>query len=184
MSSATLAQPKRRSNSVKLLLAFLLVIAAGVGLAWIGAGAMRGETTASGLVFRTVTEGKGEPIAREDVALVEYEGTLDDGTVFDSSQAHGGAQPMSPMGMIPGFAEAMLMMREGGEYKVKIPPHLAYGDQPPPGLPAGSSLNFDVKIQKVARGAGAMMQQMQQQQQGQQQPQQQALPQQDLPPQP
>ena len=177
MSSATPAQPKRRSGSIKLLLAFLLVIGAGVAIAWVGAGAMRGETTASGLVFRTVTEGTGEPIGSNDVALVEYEGTLDDGTVFDSSSAHGGAQPMSPMGMIPGFAEAMAMMREGGEYRVKIPPHLAYGDRPPPGLPAGSSLNFEVKIQKVARGAGAMMQQMQRQQQ-QQQGQQQESPQQ------
>ena len=175
MSSVTLAQPKRRTGTVKLLLGFLLVIAVGVALAWLGAGALRGETTASGLQFRTVTDGTGEPIAREDVALVEYEGTLDDGTVFDSSAAHGGAQPMSPAGMIPGFAEAMLKMREGGEYRVKIPPHLAYGDKPPQGLPAGSSLNFEVKIQKIARGAGAMMQQMQQQQ---------AQPQQGLPPQP
>jgi FKBP-type peptidyl-prolyl cis-trans isomerase FkpA len=174
MSSATLATRNRRTSSTKLLIGFLLVIAAGVALAWFGAGALRSETTASGLQFRTVTAGTGEPIAREDLALVEYEGRLDDGTVFDSSATHGGAQPMSPMGMIPGFAEAMLMMREGGEYRVKIPPHLAYGDQPPPGLPAGSSLNFDVKIQKVARGAGAMMQQMQQQGQAQQ-------PQQELP---
>lgn len=184
MSSATLAQPKRRSNSLKLLLAFVLVVGAGVGLAWMGAGAMRGETTASGLVFRTVSEGKGEPLAREDLALVEYEGRLDDGTVFDSSSAHGGAQPMSPAGMIPGFSEAMLKMREGGEYRVRIPPHLAYGDQPPPGLPAGSWLNFDVKIQKVARGAGAMMQQMQQQQQQGQPSQPGQVPPQPEPPQP
>ena len=176
MSSATLAQPKRRRNTAKLVLGFLLVITAGVALAWLGAGALRGATTASGLQFRTVTEGKGEPIAREDVALVEYEGTLDDGTVFDSSATHGGAQPMSPQGMIPGFAEAMLMMREGGEYKLKIPPHLAYGDQPPQGLPPGSSLNFEVKIQKIARGAAAMMQQMQRGQQSPQQGQPQDLP--------
>jgi FKBP-type peptidyl-prolyl cis-trans isomerase FkpA len=157
--------PRRRSSSVRVWLALAAVIAAGIGLAWAGAAPLRPETTPSGLVFRIVEDGNGDPIRKDDAALVEYEGTLDDGTVFDSSASHGGAQPMSPQGMIPGFAEAMLKMREGGHYRVKLPPQLAYGDQPPPGLPPNSALNFDVKILKIARGAAALMQQQQQQQQ-------------------
>lgn len=169
MSETTVAQPQaRRSGGAKLWLAFFLIIAAGVALAWFGAGAMRPEVTASGLSFRVVKEGTGEPLTREDVALVDYEGKLDDGTVFDGSAAQGGPQAMSPQGMIPGFSEAMLKMREGGHYRFKLPPELAYGNSPPPGLPANSSLNFEVKILKVARGAAGMMQQMQQQQQMQQ----------------
>jgi FKBP-type peptidyl-prolyl cis-trans isomerase FkpA len=162
MSVSASANPKSRNgSSAKLLIAFVAIIAAGVGLAWLGAGSLRPEVTPSGLEFRAVAEGTGEPITMNDVALVEYEGRLDDGTVFDSSDAHGGPQPLSPTGMVPGFSEAMQKMREGGEYRIKLPPKLAYGNQPPPGLPPNSALNFEVKVLKIARGAAAMMQNMQ-----------------------
>ena len=90
----------------------------------------------SGLQFRVVTEGKGEPIATADAALLDYVGTLDDGTVFDSSESHGGAQPFTASQVFPGFAEAMGRMREGGEYRFTMPPNLAWGEGPDPaGLP-------------------------------------------------
>ena len=163
MSVSTTAHPDtQRATSARLWIAFFVIIAAGIGLAWLGAGSLRPEITRSGLEFRTVQQGTGEPITMNDVALIDYTGKLDDGTVFDST-AGGQPQPMSPQGMIPGFAEAMQKMREGGQYKLTIPPQLAYGDTPPPGLPAGSSLHFDVKVLKVARGAASMMQGMQNQ---------------------
>ena len=170
MSVSTLAHPKTRTGVGKLWLAIFALIAAGIALAWFGAGSLRPETTDSGLIFRVIDEGSGDPVAKDDVALIEYEGSLDDGSIFDSSDAHGGPQPMSPSTTVPGFAEAMAKMREGGRYRFILPPKLAYGDQPPPGLPANSSLNFDVKILKIARGAAAMMQGAPQQEQPQAQP--------------
>lgn len=159
MSVSTLAHPERREGvNAKLWLGILFILAAAIALAWFGAGSLRPQVTSSGLVFRTVEDGVGQPITNSDVALIQYEGRLDDGTVFDSSDLHGGPQPLSPSGMVPGFAEAMSKMREGGHYRFKLPPKLAYGDQPPPGLPANSALNFDVRVLKVARGAAAMMQ--------------------------
>ena len=150
---------------MKLWLAFLLIIAAAIGLAWIGAGSLRPVVTDSGLQFRTLKEGTGDPIKPEDAALMDYVGTLDDGTVFDSSQNHGGAQPFTMSQVFPGFAEAMARMKEGGEYRFTMPPKLAFGDQPPPaGFPKDSNLTFDVRVQKIVRGGAAMMRQGQPQQ--------------------
>ncbi len=161
-------RPAHRGRAIKLWLAFLLLIGAGFALAWWGAANLRPDVTQSGLQFRAVKEGSGEPIADADAALMDYVGTLDDGTVFDSSEAHGGAQPFTAAQVFPGFAEAMRRMREGGEYRFTMPQSLAFGaGPPPPGFPAGSGLTFDVRVRKVVRGGAAMMQQQQQQQQQQ-----------------
>ena len=159
MSAAEAAKPSASTGrTVKLWLAFLLIIAAGIGLAWLGAGSLRPEVTSSGLEFRTVKSGTGAPITREDAALMDYVGTLDDGTVFDSSDAHGGPQPFAMEGVFPGFAEAMARMQEGGRYRFTMPQSLAFGDSTPPaGFPPDSDLTFEVQVRKVVRGGAAMM---------------------------
>ena len=120
----------------------------------------------SGLQFRTIKAGKGEPIARADAALLDYILTADDGTVLDSSESHGGAQPFAMDQVFPGFAEAMTRMQEGGEYRFTMPQRLAFGHAPPPpSFPKNSALTFEVRVRKIARGGAAMMQQMQAQQQ-------------------
>ena len=154
-------RPAHRGRAAKLWLGFLALIALGIGLAWIGAGAMRPEVSDSGLQFRVVTEGKGEPISTADAALLDYVGTLDDGTVFDSSESHGGPQPFTASQVFPGFAEAMGRMREGGEYRFTMPQRLAFTNgPPPPGFPKDSDLTFEVRVRKIVRGGAAMMQQM------------------------
>ena len=159
-------RPARSGRAVALWLGFLLVIAAGIGLAWIGAGSLRPEVTESGLQFRTIKAGKGEPIGRADAALLDYILTADDGTVIDSSESHQGPQPFSMDQVFPGFAEAMSRMQEGGEYRFTMPQKLAFGaGPPPPNFPKNSALTFEVRVQKIVRGGAAMMQQMQAQQQ-------------------
>ena len=158
-----------------LWLAFLILIAAGIGLAWIGAGSLRPIVTESGLQFRTIKAGKGEPIARNDAALLDYVLTTDDGNVIDSSESHGGAQPFTMDQVYPGFAEAMTRMQEGGEYRFTMPQKLAFGSSPPPpNFPKNSALTFEVRVRKIVRGGAQMLQQMQQMQSQQQQQQQQA----------
>lgn len=169
--------PARTGRAVALWLAFLLIIAAGIGLAWIGAGSLRPTVTASGLQFRTIKAGKGEPIARADAVAMDYVLTSDDGTVFDSSEAHGGQQmPFMMDEVYPGFAEAMTHMQEGGEYRFSMPESLAWGakGQAPPGWPKGSAVTFEVRVRKIGRGAASAIQQMQAQQMQQAQQQQQA----------
>jgi FKBP-type peptidyl-prolyl cis-trans isomerase len=129
--------------------------------------------TASGLQFRTIKSGTGEPIGHSDAAVMDYILTSDDGTVIDSSDNHGGPQPFAMDQVFPGFAEAMTRMQEGGEYRFSMPQKLAFGDSPPPpGFPKNSKLNFEVRVRKIVRGGAALMQQMQQQQAAQQQQQQ------------
>ena len=174
MSAAEAAhRPAKTGRAVALWLAFILIIAAGVGLAWLGAGSLRPELTASGLSFRTLKAGTGEPIGREDAALLDYALTADDGTVLDSSESHNGPQPFTMDQVFPGFAEAMTRMQEGGQYRFSMPQKLAFGTTgAPPGFPKNSALNFEVRVRKIARGGAAVMRQqmqMQQQQQGVQQ---------------
>ncbi len=160
-------RPAHRGRAARLWLGFIALIAVGIGLAWLGAGSMRPEASATGLEFRTIKAGTGAPIATTDAALLDYVGTLDDGTVFDASETHGGPQPFTADAVFPGFAEAMARMQEGGEYRFTMPQSLAFGAGPvPPGFPADSDLTFDVRVRKIVRdGAALMRQQMQQQQQ-------------------
>jgi hypothetical protein len=152
-------RPANTGRAVKLALAFLVLIAAGIGLAWYGAGSLRPEVTSSGLEFRTIKAGSGEPIGQADAALLDYILSANDGTVFDSSENHGGAQPFAMDQVFPGFAEAMKRMQEGGQYRFTMPEDLAFSSGAPPGWPKGSPLTFEVRVRKIVRGGAAMMQQ-------------------------
>jgi hypothetical protein len=175
MSVSTLAHPPRHGAALtKFWLAVLFLAAIGVGLAWLGAGSLRPEVSQSGLEFRVLKEGAGEPITSADAAILDYALTLDDGSVMDTSESHGGPQPFTMDAVFPGFAEAMTKMREGGRYHFTMPKELAFRDQTPPGF-TGNTLTFDVQVRKIVRGGAAMMQQMQAQQQAQ--PEQQGPPQ-------
>lgn len=114
------------------------------------------KTTASGLQYKINKEGTGAQVSQGDVVMVEYEGRLLDGTVFDSTQKNnnGNAVPMPVLdgAVIPGWIEGMKLMKEGGEYTLYIPAKLAYGTQPPSlTIPANAALVFDVKVVKVEK---------------------------------
>ena len=157
MSVSTLAHPPSRRGTTRLWLAILILVAAGVALAWFGAGSLRGETTASGLQFRTVKAGEGPLIKAVDGVMIEYEGRLEDGTVFDTSQGRG-PTPMIAGQVIPGFAEALTKMQKGGRYRIKIPSELGYGATPQPGSPIhpNADLEFDVHVVQVVPNAALM----------------------------
>ena len=152
-------RPLKRGTVAKLWLGILLLIAAGLLLAWAGAG-----STASVRV-KTVQAGSGPIISAEDGVLVEYEGKLDDGTVFDTSTGRGPA--FFPVGgVVPGFSQALQKMQKGGRYEFTLPSELAYGESPPPGstIPPNADLHFTVHVLEVApmdqimrgaQGAGA-----------------------------
>ena len=170
MSASTPAQTgSRRGGGLKLALGLLALIAAGVALAWFGAGSLRPEVTATGLEFRQVKAGTGAVITDADAALLDYELRGDDGTVIDSSAQQGGPQPFMTQAVFPGFAEGMRRMQEGGEYRLKFPQKLAFENGPPPGFPPKTDLNFKVQVRKVLRGGAAMMRQQMMMQQMQQQ---------------
>jgi hypothetical protein len=150
-AAETAHRPSGTGRAITLWLAFLIIIAAGIGLAWYGAGSLRPEITASGLQFRTMKAGAGEPIGPNDAAELDYVLEVG-GRVFDSSESHGGPQPFVMAGTFPGFAEAMAHMQEGGLYRFTMPPRLAFGNGPKPqGFPGGD-LTFTVQVRKIVRG--------------------------------
>jgi FKBP-type peptidyl-prolyl cis-trans isomerase FkpA len=77
--------------------------------------------------------------------------------VFDSS-AGKGPIPLIASQVIPGFADALSRMQEGGSYKIHIPSKLAYGANPPEGapIPPNADLDYDVKVVKVVPNAALM----------------------------
>ncbi len=154
-------RPLAKGALAKFWLGFLLLVGAALALAWYGAGSLRGEVTASGTRIVTLKEGSGDPVKAVDGIMVEYEGRLPDGTVFDSTAGRGPA-PMIPNQVIPGFGEALQTMREGGKYRVTIPAAAAYGAAGAGGgaIPPDSDLVFDVEIKKIVRDAALMAQQL------------------------
>ena len=172
MSAAEAAhRPAGSGRAALLWLAFLVVIGAGIGLAWIGAGSLRPEVTTSGLEFRTVKAGKGPMITRSDAAFVDYILSTDDGTVVQNSDPNN-PPPFAMDDVYPGFAEAMTKMQEGGEYRFSMPQALTGGGGLPPNFPKNSALTFEVRVRKIVPGGAAMLQQMRAQQMQQMQQQQ------------
>lgn len=115
-------------------------------------------TTASGLQYKVVAPGAGDSPKPTDTVSVNYRGTLLDGSEFDSSAKHGGPATFPVGGVIPGWTEALQLMKPGAKYQLWIPPKLAYDLNSPPTIPAGSLLVFDVELVSVkppaAPGAG------------------------------
>ena len=145
----------RSSRTGALWIGFLIVIAAGVALAWFGAHSVRQRT----VQVVTVKPGAGPTVQSQDGVLINYEGRLTSGKVFDSS-AGKGPVPLLASQVIPGFAEALSRMQEGGQYKIHIPSKLAYGANPPPGapIPPKSDLDYDVTVVKIVPNAALMQQ--------------------------
>ncbi len=114
-------------------------------------------TTASGLQYKVLAAGdkKAPPIARTDTVTVNYRGKLLDGSEFDSSYARGKPETFPVSGVIQGWQEALVLMKPGAKWQLFIPPALAYGATPRPGIPGGSLLKFDVELVSVAPPAGS-----------------------------
>ncbi len=99
--------------------------------------------TASGLQYQVTSPGDGTSPADTDVVLINYIGRLTDGTVFDRSSQ---PTPMPVAGVVPGFAEALKLMKKGGKYRFWISAALAYGDRGAGSIPPGATLMFDIDL--------------------------------------
>lgn len=86
-------------------------------------------TLPSGLQYKVIEEGTGKSPEPGDQVTVHYRGTLIDGTEFDSSYERGEPVTFPVGGVIPGWTEALQLMKEGAKWNLFIPPSLAYGEQ-------------------------------------------------------
>lgn len=154
-------QPIAKGALTKLWLGVLAVALAAAGLAW--------ASLPASIALDTVKAGSGKDVTEADVVVINYVGKLKNGKTFDEGQQ----TPLPVAGMIPGFTEGLLKMKQGGKYKLTIPAAKAYGAEekrnPQSGevvIPANSDLVFDIEIlQVVPRQQFEAMMQMQQMQQ-------------------
>jgi FKBP-type peptidyl-prolyl cis-trans isomerase len=103
-------------------------------------------TTESGLQYKVMVPGEGDSPSAESTVEVHYKGTLLDGTVFDSSYDRGETAEFAANRVIPGWTEALQLMKPGAKYKLFIHPKLAYGDRGQREIPANSLLVFEVEL--------------------------------------
>lgn len=139
-------RPIKKGSVLKLWLVLGVLALAAAALAWWGTSSFQFQTTESGLRYQVLKEGTGPQPTANDVALIDYTGKLEDGTVFDSTE---GKQPvpLPVTGSIPGFAEGLQLMNKGATYRFRIPPELAYGPQGAGGvIPPDATLDFEVTL--------------------------------------
>lgn len=168
-------RPIRKGSVLKLWLALGALSLGAVALAFVGTeGARTADpatflarnakkegvvTTLSGVQIQVIAPGSGPRIGVNDGVIVDYEGRLTNGTVFDST-ADKGPAPFLVQQMVPGFQEGLQLMQPSGKYRLWLPPELAYGDQPTPDgkIPPNSVLEFDVSVLQVVPDAALQMQ--------------------------
>lgn len=111
------------------------------------------KTTASGLEYEVITEGKGPKPKADDTVRVHYKGSLLDGTVFDSSYDRKEPAVFSLQQVAPGWAEGVQLMPVGSKYKLWIPAKLGYGEQGTPGgpIPPNATLVFEVELLDIVK---------------------------------
>lgn len=106
------------------------------------------NTTADGLQIQDEVVGTGQEVKSGDTVMVNYIGTLTNGTKFDSSYDRN--QPFTTQigvgQVIKGWDEGIVGMKVGGKRKLIIPPNLGYGDQQAGGIPPNSTLIFEVEL--------------------------------------
>lgn len=151
MPMAACAQPNPAANAASAPAA----PAAQSGVSFLAQNALADGvvTTASGLQYKVIRSGPatGAHPGANDTATVNYEGKLLSGEVFDSSYTRNKPATFEVGGVIPGWTEALELMRPGDEWMLYIPPKLAYGFEQKGPIPPGSVLIF--KVELISTGA-------------------------------
>ena len=109
------------------------------------------EVTASGLVYKTLKEGKGAKPAATDTVKVHYRGTFPDGREFDSSYKRNEPTSFPLNRVIPCWTEGVQRMKVGGKARLTCPPQIAYGANGAGGvIPPNATLHFEIELLDIA----------------------------------
>jgi FKBP-type peptidyl-prolyl cis-trans isomerase len=110
------------------------------------------KKTDSGLIYKETQAGTGEQPKETDKVKVHYEGTLIDGTVFDSSVERGQPATFPLKGVIKCWTEGLQLMKVGGKSQLICPSDIAYGDRgSPPKIKPGATLIFQVELLEIVQ---------------------------------
>ncbi len=108
------------------------------------------KTLPSGLQYKVITEGKGEKPKASDTVSTHYRGRLINGTEFDSSYKRSQPMEFAVGGVIPGWTEALQLMKVGSKWELYIPSNLAYGERgSPPNIGPDSTLIFEIELLSI-----------------------------------
>ena len=140
---------ERRVKTLAIVVIAVLALSTGIYFwAQRGGSEPREVTTPSGLKYIDLVEGTGASPQPGKTVSVNYTGTLENGTKFDSSYDRGkpmdfriGVDPM-----IKGWDEGVMTMKVGGKRKLVVPPALGYGSSARPGIPPNSKLIFEIEL--------------------------------------
>ena len=106
--------------------------------------------TDSGLLYREIRAGSGDSPTADQAVTVHYRGTLLNGREFDSSYERDQPATFPVGGVIPGWTEALQLMKPGAVWEIFIPADLGYGNHgSPPAIPPGAALIFKVELLEV-----------------------------------
>lgn len=110
----------------------------------------------SGLQYKVLASGAAGALSPDgnDLVRVHYEGSLIDGTVFDSSFERGSPYVTTPQDVVPGWTEALQRMKVGDEWLLYVPPELGYGENRAGRIPPNSVLVFRLQLLDVAPAPG------------------------------
>lgn len=112
-------------------------------------------TLPDGLQYKVIKEGSGSLPTLNDLVTVNYAGRLIDGTEFDSSYQRGQPATFPVGGVIPGWVEALQLMKVGSVWELYIPAALAYGDTgAPPSIGPNQTLIFKVELLDIKKPYG------------------------------
>lgn len=111
------------------------------------------QKLANGVLYKVIKEGNGVIATADDTCVVEYEGKLADGTVFDATNKQPGGKPlnMRPRQTVPGFQEALIHMPVGSIWEIYIPYEQAYGARGNNSIPGFAPLTFRVQLNEVKK---------------------------------
>jgi FKBP-type peptidyl-prolyl cis-trans isomerase FklB len=114
------------------------------------------KTTASGLQYKVLVDGKGKKPTADDTVRVHYRGTLIDGTEFDSSYKRNEPAEFPLNGVIPGWTEAVQLMTVGSKWQIVLPSALAYGERGQgQDIGPAATLLFDIELLAIIDGSKA-----------------------------
>jgi FKBP-type peptidyl-prolyl cis-trans isomerase FklB len=112
------------------------------------------KTLPSGLQYKVIADGAGKSPKATDTVVVNYRGMLIDGTEFDSSYKRGQPATFPVNGVIPGWTEALQLMKEGSKWLIVLPSKIAYGDKGAGGaIGPNAVLVFEVELVTVKEPA-------------------------------
>ena len=116
------------------------------------------KATTSGLQYRIIKDGEGAPPTKSDKAEVHYRGWTIDGNEFDSSHSRKKSSTFGITQVIPGWTEALSMMKPGAKWEIVVPQELAYGPGGKrPKIPPYSTLRFEIELLSVIKGSAPVV---------------------------